>query len=240
MEDFNYPAYGIRIISSNISIEPIHHSTNLSKFHFLISKDKSRNYNGNETTYMNIIPLADKEFIEFSNWKLIQIWFPGNWYGQWGACEMEDVYGERTSIALGTGQYWFKENSKLLLEKSLNSIDAFAKENPFVLYYDFFEYNNDPYFPWLKDWSFNSPSKRMPILIDELGNKPSDGKITLKGLDILTKWTNDYIKRYYDILEKLEEHKDDRFDCFRERLDRTFSEVIDKYFHLEIKDFIKS
>ena len=38
----------------------------------------------------------------------------------------------------------------------------------------------------------------------------------------------------------VKEEKDDRFDYFKEKLDRTFSEVIDKYFHLDIKDFIKS
>lgn len=36
----------------------------------------------------------------------------------------------------------------------------------------------------------------------------------------------------------VKEHKDDRFDCFKEKLDKTFSEAIDKYFHLEIKDFL--
>ena len=103
---------------------------------FIICNELSSNYNGNVSYTMDIKPLTEQKYMDFSGWKLINLRFPGCWFGQTGYCTLEDAYGKRGDFAV-TRQASYKDNRSNMLKMALNRIQEIVDENFSMEYYDF-------------------------------------------------------------------------------------------------------
>ena len=92
-------------------------------------------YNGNNKYSIDICQLREQEYIEFYGWKFISLSFPGNWYGETGVWELEDMYGERISISL-TKQNRYATNRLQMIREATEGAKKFAENNLSVEYYN--------------------------------------------------------------------------------------------------------
>ena len=103
---------------------------------FIICNELSSNYNGNVSYTMDIKPLTEQKYMDFNGWKLIELKFPGCWFGQTGYCTIEDPYGKRTDFAV-TRQASYKDNRINMLKMALNRTQEIVDENFSIDYFDF-------------------------------------------------------------------------------------------------------
>ena len=103
---------------------------------FIICNELSRNYNGNVSYSMDIKPLTEQKYMDFNGWKLIELDFPGCWFGQTGYAILEDPYDVRRKFEV-TRQASFKDNKMNMLKMALNRIQEIVDENFSIEYYDF-------------------------------------------------------------------------------------------------------
>lgn len=103
---------------------------------FIICNELSSNYNGNVSYTMDIKPLTEQKYMDFNGWKLINLRFPGCWFGQTGYCTLEDPYGKRGDFAV-TRQASYKDNRNNMLKMALNRTQEIVDENFSLDYFDF-------------------------------------------------------------------------------------------------------
>ena len=103
---------------------------------FIICNELSSNYNGNVSYSMDIKPLTEEKYMKFNGWKLIELKFPGCWFGQTGYSVLEDPYGVRGKFEV-TRQASYKDNKMNMLKMALNRTQEFVDENFSIEYYDF-------------------------------------------------------------------------------------------------------
>jgi hypothetical protein len=103
---------------------------------FIICNELSSNYNGNVSYSMDIKPLTEEKYMNFNGWKLIELKFPGCWFGQTGYSVLEDPYGVRGKFEV-TRQASYKDNKMNMLKMALNRTQEFVDENFSIEYYDF-------------------------------------------------------------------------------------------------------
>lgn len=230
---YTQPAFGIKNQDPSVSVYPIYSNTDLLEYDFLLSVKKTTSYNGNKTFYMDIQPLKEQKNIKIYGWEIIDLRFPGNWFGQWGVCKMQDRYGKETEIVCKNQLHFNKEPEWLLL-KTIKEITQYAKNNPFVLFIEFLE-NIDAFLEVSFTSNFNSPVK----CVGYSKLAPKNDEITFKGVEKWLNWLNEYINMYHNVLILLSEQKDERFDGFIEKLNNTFSDVMSKNTPFKKFDFSK-
>lgn len=103
---------------------------------FMICNELSSNRNGNVSYTMDLKPLTEQKYLEIGGWKLIELNFPGNWFGQTGYCTLEDSYGERDNFWV-TKQASYKDNKINMLKMALNNIEELVTKNFSIRYYNF-------------------------------------------------------------------------------------------------------
>lgn len=216
--DFESHTFGVKIAETNISLELIESLDELSKYQFMLSDKISYSYNANTTYKIDIQQLTTQEYIEFFGWKLISLSFPGNWYGQWGVWELEDLNGKRKSVHT-TKQAWYCKNSKIMIKESIEKAKEFAENNYSVDYHNF-----------LSDTSLKA---NLPFL-------PESNKISLDTFACLISLTKQYIEDYKKVISSLSDKKDERCLLLTDKLKKHFSDILKEYYPFEIKDLCES
>lgn len=142
---FESSKFAIAILGEDIKVEQISEDKDLSNFDFLIIEKSFTNDDGNKSYTFDIKPLKDDEYIEFYNWKILDLLISGNWYGEFGRCKMLDCFGKEERISL-TGQTVYENNRKEMIEKTLIKARDLAKNNYSIEYYNFIMDNdfNEP------------------------------------------------------------------------------------------------
>lgn len=211
--DFESHSFGVKVTDTTISVEIIESLAELSKYQFLLSDKIADSYNGNMTYGINIQQLTKQEHIEFFGWKVISFSFPGNWFGQWGVCVLEDLYGKQKTITT-TNQAWYIKNYKAMLKESIEKAKEFAEGNYSVDYSNFYSYTGTDFpFP------------------------PKDNQISFRDFSRLIPSTKKYIEDYQKILSTISDKKDERSILFLNTLNESFANLMKKYYPFEIKDF---
>ena len=125
---------GVKIQGNIIAMEQCDLFANLSKYDMILQDRVTDSYNSNYC-YRCDIKMVDssKEFFEINGWKLNYISFGGNWYGQWGVCNIEDRYGKKYKID-GCSQQWYYQHFISMLTTCLYNFMSFAKTNICVDY----------------------------------------------------------------------------------------------------------
>lgn len=214
--NFESHTFGVKIAETNISLELIESLDELSKYQFMLSDKISYSYNGNTTYKIDIQQLTTKEHIEFFGWKLISLSFPGNWYGQWGVWELEDLNGKRKSVHT-TKQAWYFKNSKIMIKESIEKAKEFAESNYSVDYHDFL--------------SNISSKANLPFL-------PESNKISLDKFAHLISSSKQYIDDYQKILSAISKKEDKRNILFIKTLMESLKNLMKSYYPFEIEDFL--
>lgn len=228
-EEVIEPTLGVKVENCTVTVEQIDDSIDVSDFNFLFTFERSE-LRGNESFIVNINPLSDKEELEFYGWKLKKLSFPGNWFGQIGVCVLEDKYGKQMRESV-TNQFWVKEDYRKAVEKAVSGAVMFAKENPFLSYFDFFDLGGCPFLDLKRGTSFGFPTKSVGLSLSHLW--PHDREITLKGLEVLIDWAAKRTKEYNEIMKRLEE-EDERYEPFKEKLKSNFYNDIEKWLNYKI------
>lgn len=209
--EFKSHTFGVKIAENNISVELLESLEELSKYQFLLSDKITNNYNGNTTYGINIQQLTTKEYIEFFGWKLIYLSFQGNWFGQTGYWELEDLNGKRKSISV-TNHQWYHQNSKEMIKESIINAKLFAENNYSVDYTNF-----------LSDMERNSP-----LL-------PTNNKLSLKDFTRLISMTKEYIENYQKISANISNKNELRNISLIDKLNKSLTNYIKKYYQYEIE-----
>ena len=125
---------GVKIQGNIIAMEQCDLFANLSKYDMILQDRVTDSYNSNYCYRCDIkIVDSSKEFFEINGWKLNYISFGGNWYGQWGVCNIEDRYGKKYKID-GCSQQWYYQHFISMLTTCLYNFMSFAKTNICVDY----------------------------------------------------------------------------------------------------------
>lgn len=211
--DFESHSFGVKVTATNISVEIIESLAELSKYQFILSDRIADTYNGNIAYGINIQQLTTQEHIEFFGWKIISLGFPGNWYGQWGVCVLEDLFGKQKTIPT-TKQALYILNYKVMIKESIETAKEFAEKNYSVDYSNFHSYTGADF----------------PL-------PPTDNKISFSDFSRLIPSTKKYIEDYQKILSTISGNKDERSILFINTLNESFVNLMKKYYQFEIEDF---
>lgn len=138
---FESSKFAIAILGEDIKVEQISEDKDLSNFDFLIIEKSFTNHDGNKSYTFDIKPLKDDEYIEFYNWKILDLHISGNWHGEFGRCKMLDYFGKEEWICL-TGLIVYEDNRKEMIETTLIKARDFAKNNYSIEYYNFIMEND--------------------------------------------------------------------------------------------------
>lgn len=230
--DFESHTFGVKIVDDTITINLIDSLADLVKYQFVLSDKITYSYNGNTSYGINIQQLTTKEHIEFFGWKLIHLSFEGNWRGQVGVWELEDLYGKRKKIS-ASAQARYSENSEAMIKESIEKAKEFAKNNYSVEYNEIIE-NESLLSIVHATTQFGVPSKE--INGKDMLLLPKGNKISLKGFTKLISSTKQYLEDYQKILSTLTKNKDQRNALFINTLNESFINQIKKYYPYEIQD----
>ena len=74
--------FGVKRIQNFFAVEEANVFGDLTKYDFLLKDSCIYSYNGNHTYQAVIMAEACKEPI-FNGWRIENLVFPGNWYGNW-------------------------------------------------------------------------------------------------------------------------------------------------------------
>ena len=204
--------FAIAILGEDIKVEQISEDKNLSNFDFLIIEKSFTNHDGNKSYTFDIKPLKDNEYIEFFNWKILDLRISGNWYGEFGRCKMLDYFGKEEWICL-TGLITYEENRKEMIEKTLIKARDFAKNNYSTEYYNF-----------IMDNDFNNPR----IIYNDRGF----GKHRRSFTDIeKIKRTQNRLEQYNKLMGYFQDQSK-RTILLRERLSSAMAEYLIQYCRL--------
>lgn len=178
---------------------------------FMIYNELSRDYNANVSYSMDIRPLTDQQYLEFNGWKLIEIKFPGDWFGQTGVITLEDTFGERQDFPV-TRHARYKDNRANMLKMALDGAKRTAEENFSVEYWKFLNKNS-------RAWS---------------SYHYQYGKCDIDKLKQLTLCTQEYIEEYMSLKSKIVGSEDKRIPYFLNKAEEVFVDTLKEYYSFDI------
>lgn len=178
---------------------------------FMIYNELSRDYNANVSYSMDIRPLTGQQYLEFNGWKLIEIKFPGDWFGQTGVVTLEDTFGERQDFPV-TRHARYKDNRANMLKMALDGAKRTAEENFSVEYWKFLNKSS-------KAWS-----------------SYHYGKYDIDKLKQLTLCTQEYIEEYMSLKSKITDSEDKRVLCFLNKIEETFVSTLKEYYSFDVNE----
>ena len=180
---------------------------------FMIYNELSKNYNGNVSYSMDIRPLTVQQYLEFNGWKLIEMSFPGDWFGQTGMVTLEDTFGERQDFPV-TRHARYKDNRANMLKMALDGAKRTAEEHFSVEYWKFLNKNS-------KAWSsYHNQYSRCDV--DKLKQ--------------LTSCTQNYIEEYISLKSKIVDSEDKRCLCFLNKIEEAFVNTLKEYHSFDVNE----
>ncbi|WP_299095146.1 hypothetical protein [uncultured Bacteroides sp.] len=231
--DFESHSFGVNVTETEISVELIKSLGELPKYQFVLSDKICSSYNANITYGIDILKLTTQEHIEFFGWKLISLSFPGNWYGQWGVCELEDLHGIRNKFTLTKQGCYYNQHLKMIRESIANTKE-FAENNYSV------DYNKLIKTKFLLNTAYKTTMWGVPSIEtnykEMVSVMPTGNKIPLKGFDKLIISTKQYIDDYKKVIASLSDKKDERCLLLTNKLKEHFSDILKKYYPFEIEN----
>lgn len=233
--DFESHTFGVKIINGNITVELIESLGEVPKYQFMLSDKIINSYNGNTTYGIDIQQLTTQNHIEFYGWKLISLSFPGNWYGQCGLCQMEDLYGKQKSF-LTTNQEWYHIKYKSMIEESIVRAKEFAEKNYSVDYNEIIE-TKSLFKISTKTSMFGMPA--ISVNASKLSLLPTGNKISMQGFTELISSTKQYIEDYQKVLATISDKRDERSISLINILKEHSKDIIKEYYSFEIKELSK-
>lgn len=171
---------------------------------FIICNELSSNYNGNVSYSMDIKPLTEEKYMNFNGWKLIELKFPGCWFGQTGYSVLEDPYGVRGKFEV-TRQASYKDNKMNMLKMALNRTQEFVDENFSIEYYDFIK-------------------KYRSVL--SLSN--------IERVKDLLQTTQKYIEEYSNLKSRILESTNEKKDSYLKNIEESFIKNLTDFYSFDI------
>ena len=118
--------FGVKRINGLFAVEVTDVSRDLSKYDFLLKDRCIKSYNGNHTYQAVIMTEACKEPV-FNGWKIDNLVFPGNYFGNWSVFYLIDRNGEKyTSKPFGRPQ-WYDKVPEAILRDTLLEVLKFTE-----------------------------------------------------------------------------------------------------------------
>ena len=142
--------------------------------------------------------------MNFNGWKLIELKFPGCWFGQTGYSVLEDPYGVRGKFEV-TRQASYKDNKMNMLKMALNRTQEFVDENFSIEYYDFIK-------------------KYCSIL--SLSN--------IERVKDLLQTTQKYIEEYSNLKSRILESTNEKKDSYLKNIEESFIKNLTDFYSFDI------
>lgn len=215
--NFEKCTFGVKVTENEILVETTNESLDNSRYDFLYSDRLSNSYNGNSTYSIDIEALKESEYIEFYGWKLIRLYFPGNWYGEYGTWEFEDMYGERIEKRV-TRQNRYINSRQQMIKDAIAGAKKFAADNLSVEYHNIINttsiYVRKENFVQIPDFVI---SVRMPL--EGLQYKLNDIQVV----------TTRFLEGYENVMNELSERYDERSCILKDKLMKKAVDLLNKY-----------
>lgn len=172
---FTEHTLGVKIQNNFVTLESCNTFGDLRIYDFIYTDFVSSNWNGNICYGSKITNISTgKDFYVINGWKLINLSFPGDWFGNYTRIELEDKFGERTTIGAPVGKAIYADSFKHLIREGLLEAVRFTKENPCVEYKE---------------------------IID--GLNPIHGSLNIEEFHKLVESVDSYIAKYLNLKDKL-------------------------------------
>ena len=130
MDDYrsNYKGkvFGVKRIQNFFAVEEANVFGDLTKYDFLLKDSCIYSYNGNHTYQAVVMTEACDEPI-FNGWKIENLVFPGNWYGNWSAYNLIDRNGEKYASKQFGKQQWYDKQPEVMLRETLLEVQKFTE-----------------------------------------------------------------------------------------------------------------
>lgn len=118
--------FGVKRIQNFFAVEEANVFGDLAKYDFLLKDSCIYSYNGNHTYQAVVMTEACKEPI-FNGWKIENLVFPGNWYGNWSVYHLIDRNGEKYASEQFGKQQWYDKQPEIMLRETLLEILKFTE-----------------------------------------------------------------------------------------------------------------
>lgn len=124
--DYKGKIFGVKRIQNFFAVEEANVFGDLTKYDFLLKDSCIYSYNGNHTYQAVIMTEACEEPI-FNGWKIENLVFPGNWYGNWSAFNLIDRFGEKYASKQFGKQQWYDKQTEVMLRETLLEVLKFTE-----------------------------------------------------------------------------------------------------------------
>ena len=133
MEDYrsNYKGkvFGIKRMEGFFAVEEANLFGDLSKYDFIMKDKLTYSYNGNHNYCVEIMKEACEEPI-FNGWKIENLYFYGNWYGQAPAFNLIKDNGEEYHSDQFTNErIWYDKQPEVMIRETLLKVLKFTEQN---------------------------------------------------------------------------------------------------------------
>lgn len=118
--------FGVKRIQNFFAVEEANVFGDLTKYDFLLKDSCIYSYNGNHTYQAVIMAEACKEPI-FNGWRIENLVFPGNWYGNWSTYNLIDRNGEKYASKQFGKQQWYDKQPEIMLRETLLEVLKFTE-----------------------------------------------------------------------------------------------------------------
>ena len=132
MDDYrsNYKGkiFGVKRIQNFFAVEEANVFGDLTKYDFILKDSCIYSYNGNHTYQAVVMTEACNDPV-FNGWKIENLVFPGNWYGNWSAFNLIDRFGEKYASKQFGKQQWYDKQPEVMLRETLLEVLKFTEQN---------------------------------------------------------------------------------------------------------------
>lgn len=173
--DFTEHTLGVKIQNNFVAIETCNPFGDLSKYDFIYTDFVSSNWNGNTCYGSKIKNLTNgQNYYLINGWKLLNLSFPGDWFGNNTRLELEDRFGKKITLYTSVDKAIYPNSFKHLIREGLLEAEKFTKENPCVDFKEIFD-----------------------------GLKPVHGSMGIDDFHKLVEAVDTYIMKYHELRDKL-------------------------------------
>ena len=120
--------FGVKRIQNFFAVEEANVFGDLAKYDFLLKDSCIYSYNGNHTYQAVVMTEACNEPI-FNGWKIENLVFPGNWYGNWSAYNLIDRNGEKYASKQFGKQQWYDKQPEIMLRETLLEVLKYTEKH---------------------------------------------------------------------------------------------------------------
>lgn len=124
--NYNGKIFGVKRIHNFFAVEEANAYGDLTKYDFILKDSCIYSYNGNHTYQAVVMTEACNEPV-FNGWKIENLVFPGNWYGNWSAFNLIDRFGEKFASKQFGKQQWYDKQPEVMLREALLEVLKFTE-----------------------------------------------------------------------------------------------------------------